>query len=160
LTLYDAEFAVEHCAFGVRSHLAILGTTMTYPEDFDDLLIYAKEEFLLLTARVQTAFCIHRFEAELNNGGFHQFFSNSTGEYVRETAQALKNIGADSTTELLARAVAVGFPGGYPEAPRNYEEMLADFDDVADELLQFDQEFYQYSDPLADMVNAYLEKTS
>lgn len=34
-------------------------------------------------------------EAEVNNGGFIRFYSNSTGDRARETAAALRAIGAD-----------------------------------------------------------------
>ena len=58
---------------------------MGYPEDFDDLLPSNKEEFTRLPHKTQVARCIYMLEAEVNNGGFHQFFLNSSGEYVPET---------------------------------------------------------------------------
>jgi hypothetical protein len=74
---------------------------VSYPEDFDDLLLDTKAQFMQLAPKVQVAYCLHRLEAEVNNGGFHQFFSNSTGEYVTETMEALVEIGAMKTSELL-----------------------------------------------------------
>ena len=102
------------------------------------------------------AYCLHRLEAEVNNGGFHQFFSSSTDEYVREMIKALTDIGAAKTCDLLKRAVAIGFPGGYPADASDYESVVADFDDVADNLDSLDQEFFRYAEPLADLVNEYL----
>jgi hypothetical protein len=131
---------------------------VSYPEDFDDLLLDAKAQFMQLAPKVQVAYCLHRLEAEVNNGGFHQFFSNSTGEYVTETMEALVEIGAMKTSELLERAVSIGFPAGYPEDASQYEAAVADFDDVVEELDALDQEFFEYSDPLADLVNKYLAK--
>jgi hypothetical protein len=132
---------------------------MSYPEDFDDLLLDTKAEFTKLPRKVQVAYCLHGLEAELNNGGFHQFFANSTGEYVTETIQALVEIGAMKTAELLKRAACIGFPAGYPEDASQYESSLADFEDVVDELDALDQEFLKYADPLTELVNTYLAKS-
>lgn len=130
---------------------------MIYPEDFDDLSVSNKAEFLRLAPKVQVAYCLHCLEAQVNNGGFEQFFSNSTGEYVAETIQALVTIGAIKSSELLKRAVSIGFPAGYPVDASQYESAVADGDDVADELDALDQEFLEYVEPLADLVNKYLE---
>jgi hypothetical protein len=132
---------------------------MSYPEDFNDLLLDTKAEFRRLTTKVQVAYCLHRLESEVNNGGIHQFFSNSTGEYVAETIQALVEIGATKTDELLKRAVSIGFPSAYPDDAGEYETSVADFDDVAGELDVLDQEFFKYAEPLAELVNKYLAKS-
>jgi len=132
---------------------------MIYPEDFDDLLPSDKGEFGRLDRKTQVAYCLHRLEAEVNNGGFHQFFSNSSGEYVTETVQALVEIGAIKTSELLVRAASIGFPAGYPSDASQYESAVADFDDVVEELDALDQEFLRYVEPLTDLVNRYLAKS-
>jgi Domain of unknown function (DUF4375) len=102
---------------------------------------------------------IHRLESEVNNGGFYQFFLNSSVEYVRETLQALAAIGAVATHALLERAVAIGFPQGYPADAQQHQESLADYDDVADALNPLDLAFFKYPEPLADLVNDYLAVT-
>jgi hypothetical protein len=129
---------------------------MQYPEAFDELLFDSKKEFDAVAPEVQAAYCIHRLEAEVNNGGFHQFFLNSSGEYVRETLQALAAIGAVATHALLERAVAIGFPEGYPADAQQHQESLADFDDVADALNPLDLAFFEYPEPLEELVNDYL----
>jgi Domain of unknown function (DUF4375) len=129
---------------------------MQYPEAFDELLFDSKKEFDAVAPEVQAAYCIHRLEAEVNNGGFHQFFLNSSGEYVRETLQALAAIGAVATHALLERAVAIGFPEGYPADAQQHQESLADFDDVADALNLLDLAFFEYPEPLEELVNDYL----
>jgi hypothetical protein len=97
-------------------------------------------------------------EAQVNNGGIHQFFFNVSGEYVRETVAALNRIGAPKTQALLERAVAVAFPRGYPPDAREHQEALAEYDDVADALAPLDTEFFSYPEPLADLVNAHLAR--
>lgn len=129
---------------------------MHYPEDFEGLLFNTKSEFAAAAPKVQTAYCMHRFESEVNNGGFHQFFFNSSGEYVQETRRALAAIGAVATRDLFERAVAIGFPKGYPADPRQHQECLSDTDDIVDLLYPLDLEFYKYAEPLEDLVNEYL----
>ncbi len=55
---------------------------------------------------------VHAFDAEVNNGGFHQLFINSTGDNLSEILAALREIGAIETAHLLERALAV-----YPASP-------------------------------------------
>lgn len=131
---------------------------MPYPEDFDELFVSSKSQFARLDPKTQVASCLHRLEAEVNNGGFHQFFSNSTGEYVRETIQALNDIGAVKTAELVQRAVAIGFPAGYPANAGEYQLHVAAYDDVAGDLEPLDQEFFEYAEPLTNLVNEYLAR--
>jgi hypothetical protein len=129
-----------------------------YPDDFDDIVICSKAELVSHPPHAQVALCMHKLEAEVNNGGFHQFFLNSSGELVPETLQALSAIGATGTKHLLERAVAVAFPWGYPSEASEVASSLADFDDVADQLEPLDAAFYRYEEPLSDLVNNFLEK--
>ena len=78
---------------------------------------------------------------------------NSSEEYVRATLQALAAIGAVATCALLERAVAIGFPDGYPADAQQHQECLADFDDIADALNPLDLTFFEYPEPLVDLVN-------
>ena len=131
---------------------------MPYPDDYDDIVICSKADLASHPPRTQVALCMHKLEAEVNNGGFHQFFLNSSGELVPETLQALAIIGASRTKLLLERAVAIAFPSGYPSDVSEVASRLADFEDVADQLEHLDASFFQYEDPLTDLVNTFLEK--
>ena len=131
---------------------------MAYPEDFDELVLSDKSDFDSLAPSTRIAYCLHQLEAEVNNGGVYQFFSNSSGEYVPETLQALSDIGAPRTRALLEQAVAIAFPGGYPADPTSFADALADFDDVADGLEPLDAQFFVYAEPLADLTNHYLAR--
>ena len=128
-----------------------------YPEDFDDLLINDRAEYEALDPQIKVAYCLHRLEAEVNNGGFHQFFSNFSGQFARETIEALDGIGARKTSELLKRAIKVCFPSGYPNDPDQCEEYVAEYDDIEDEIEALNNTFLEYIDPLADQVNEYLD---
>ena len=129
-----------------------------YPEDFDNLYLTVENigDFERLNEGQRVAFCILLLEMEVNNGGFHQFFSNSSGYFVPETILALKRIGADTTAAILERAIAIAYPNGFPDDRNQYEEALRFDDAVLDELDRVDSAFYGYEDDLTSLVNDYL----
>ena len=53
---------------------------------------------------------IEALEAEVNNGGFDQFFFNNAGDQTAETIEALIAIGATHTASIV-RAAATSFTG-------------------------------------------------
>src|SRR6185295_11604327 len=54
----------------------------------------AKHGFRALSNPERVFLCVWNLEAEVNNGGFSQFFDNSAGDYAAETPGALRTIGA------------------------------------------------------------------
>jgi hypothetical protein len=58
-----------------------------------------------LTLGEQTAFCVDELEREVNNGGFEQFFLNSSGDYAQPVVDALRRIGAAQAAELVEEAI-------------------------------------------------------
>ena len=101
---------------------------------------------------------IYWLEAEINNGGFEQYFGNSAGEYVLDTPAALDEIGAQHTAQLVRRAIDL-FPGGPP--PRDWEERAEKLnlidDETSERLGDLDSEFYEYRDPLEELQVKYME---
>ena len=57
-----------------------------------------------LTKGQQAIFSIWTLEAEINNGGFNQFYFNSSGQYAEMAKIGLKTIGAEKFSELTKRA--------------------------------------------------------
>jgi hypothetical protein len=130
-----------------------------YPEDFDDLIVSSAADFARLPARVQVGYCIHQLEAQMNDGGFYQFFANASGEYTRETLQALAAIGAHRTRALLEKAIAIAYPEGYPGDAAGHQDALADYGGVSAALHPVDSAFWRYDEPLPELVNGYLVRT-
>jgi len=125
-----------------------------YPDDFDNLIVQNFFEFQALNEKERVAYCIHRLEAEVNNGGFHQFFSNSTGQFAPETLEALAAIGAVKTRTLLERAISIAYPSGCPEDRTEHQAKLEE--EVEEKLYELDLKFYLYEDDLGSLVNQYL----
>jgi hypothetical protein len=87
-------------------------------------------------------YLVAMFDGEVVNGGFSQFFENSSGEHAAETLNALKGIGAVRSADLLQRAMAAAFSSApIPEDQRRRHEQLRaflarqpDFFDILDEV--------------------------
>jgi hypothetical protein len=98
-------------------------------------------------------------ESEINNGGFEQYFFNSSGNHALDTPAALEEIGAHHTAELVRRAIKL-FPGGTP--PRDLyqrrKKLEAIDDTIIDKFDKLDTEFYEYNDPLEELQVKYLVK--
>ena len=91
---------------------------------------------------------------EVNNGGFHQFFSNSTGNETAEIIQALETIGAKKIAAIVKRAAAK-FPGGMPPKDREARNILLDRVDPAINVFDdLDNQFFSNSEDL----EGFLEK--
>ena len=54
----------------------------------------------------RTIFVTQELENEVNNGGFFQFFDNSSGQFASEIVQAFINIGAEKTAEICYNSSA------------------------------------------------------
>jgi hypothetical protein len=97
-----------------------------------------------LTKGQQAFFSTWILEGEVNNGGFNQFFFNSSGQYAEMAEIGLKTIGADKFSELTSKANKI-----YIEN----KERLEEFDDGTMEnfsesykdnpLNDLDTEFYE-----------------
>ena len=93
-------------------------------------------------------------EQEVNNGGFSQFFFNSSGDFSNETVDAFTKIGALKTADICKKALSV-FGGKVPQDREKRQDALekADCDELLDEC---DDAFYKYEDNLADLNYAYI----
>ena len=93
-------------------------------------------------------------EQEVNNGGFSQFFFNSSGDFSNELVDAFTKIGALKTAGICKKALAV-FNGKVP-TDRDEREELLDSLDCDDVLSECDDEFYEYEDNLEELNYTYI----
>lgn len=117
-----------------------------------------RDGFAALTGAERVAYCVDALEREVNNGGFDQFFRNSSGDTAAETLAALERIGAIQAAGLLREALAA-FPGGVAPPDRNEREKLVDAmdDAVGDSWSELDGRFQDYPDDLTTMMRAFVE---
>ena len=89
---------------------------LAQPEDLNKFLIALDnriskkcnygDEIEKLNEYEKTFFLTQTLEAEINNGGFSQFFFNSGGNFTYETVDAFEAIGAVKTAEICRKAIA------------------------------------------------------
>lgn len=101
-------------------------------------------------------FVTETLEQEVNNGGFSQFFYNSSGDFSNELVDAFTKIGAFKTAEICKKALAV-FNGKVPTA-RGERQDLLDSLECDDVLNEYDDAFYDYEDNLEALNHAYITK--
>ena len=99
---------------------------------------------------------VEALEAEVNNGGFDQFFFNSAGNRTRETIDALSAIGAHHTASIVRRA-AGKFPGGVPPEDRFARQrlLLERVSPDSDAFNEEDAAFFEHREDLEALVSTY-----
>ena len=106
-------------------------------------------------------YAAHWCQSEVCNGGFHQFFSNTTGILAPEAQQGFRAIGASEWAEILGEAMK-HFGTPYPRDRYDREEYLSlrqqRARDEWDPFYQLDQRFFEWAENWEDAANAYAEK--
>jgi len=130
---------------------------ISYPDNFElTAEKFTARGFESLSPAERIIHCIWWLEAEVNNGGFDQFFFNSAGDLYAETCDALTMIGANKTRKLLDAASTVAFPATPPTNRAERNSLQASSDEATDQLNDLDQKFYAYEDDLTQLVNTFL----
>jgi len=108
-----------------------------------------------LTAPQQTFKIVWELEAEVNNGGFDQYFSNTSGRDAPRAAAALRAIGAFKCAQIVEAAVGRIDERGldWPNDARR-RQALTKFD--ADRFSDLDERFFAYPDPLSALLYRFV----
>jgi len=98
-------------------------------------------------------------EREINNGGFDQFFHNSSGAFSQETILSLKELGAFRTALILEKAVSQ-FPNSIvPKDQTERQNSMELVEETAcDVWNELDTNFYEYEDNLSALNIEYIKK--
>src|SRR5258708_26400252 len=84
---------------------------------------FGKEDFETQSVPQKVFSSVWAVESEVNNGGFSQYFLNSSAETSAFVAEALEAIGAPRTADICRRAIACAFPDGLPSTPEEISSM-------------------------------------
>ena len=116
-----------------------------------------KVEYGALSAPEQVFLSVWELEAEVNNGGFHQYFWNSSGALTDHACKALQAIGATKAAALVAQATAItGKNINWTDDNARMEAIGALSQDALDKLDRLDKAFFEYPDDLTDLLYRYV----
>lgn len=108
-------------------------------------LRHARNPELATTPEEHTLLSIMALKREVNNGGYHQFFVNSSRQYALTIVSALETIGCDTTAALTQKALdALSL---HPLTLKAIEDSIFRPNPERDQALDaLDQEFYRLSE--------------
>ena len=131
---------------------------------------YGEKSLKKLPDLLKTYSLIHELEMEVNNGGYFQFFTNSSGKYVNETIDSLEKIEAKHTKQYTIKAFNILTK--YGETTENLNSKLNKFklneifiqrdlfenEDLFKELEEIDNLFFEYREDISKLNLSYFEK--
>lgn len=115
-----------------------------------------KDDFSNLNEFEKTFIYLDILEQNVTDGGFIQFFFNSSGQFTHEVFQAYHAIKAANTVDILTKAIYL-----FPEMPvpknlRIRQQILMEKDSNIDLWDEVDTEFYKYEDNIISLTLAYV----
>ena len=117
------------------------------------------DELDRLTEPQKNFYFNQELEREVNNGGFNQYFSNSSGEFAHKTILSLKLIGADKTADILQNAIDQFPDKSVPKDRDERQEILEKIQENANEIWdKLDQKFFAYEDDLNSLIIEYVRQ--
>jgi hypothetical protein len=131
----------------------------TFAIELSNLVFYREAAigFEKLTDAEKTAFLIDQLEREVNNGGFIQFFTNSSGDHAGETPTALRSIGADQMAGIVEEALVPFEWVGPSSDPQVRSEQLDQLGEAAEAVWsECDSKFYEYPENLAGLLRTFV----
>jgi hypothetical protein len=116
----------------------IIGDLCSYGDDMDRLTEPQKQFYYNQ--------CLER---EINNGGFNQYFINSSGDFAHQTIQSLTAIGATTTADILQKAIDQFPDRKVPQDRDDRIELVEQIEETANEVWEeLDGKFFEYADDL------------
>ena len=107
------------------------------------------EDMSALSDPERVFYITQSLEMEVNNGGFSQFFYNSSGDFSGELVAAFTAIGAEKTAAICQQALSA-FPQALPADRDARMDMLEKWesDELDEALEECDNAFYEYQEDL------------
>jgi len=109
-----------------------------------------------LSPEEQVVLAVEALEREVNNGGYAQFFQNSSREYASVIVDSLRHIGCVNTAVLTERAIkAVGSSKLESDAIKTAMAMDSEARDKT--LSECDKEYFRCAEPIAERLFAFIK---
>ena len=119
---------------------------------------FSGDNFAALSRPDQVLVTIWGLEADVNNGGFDQYYFNDTGNQAWFAAEALRSIGAHRMAAIAEKANAVFGDAGPPTDRDERQAALLRIGESTEGVWeQLDQEFHAYPDDIAALLAVHFE---
>ncbi len=109
----------------------LVGWVMQRNRDWVDFYGYyapARMQLAKLTPGQRALYCCKWLDYEVQNGGFYQFFGNSTGMIGPEALEGFKLFGMDEAAKAIQAAFDFAKFDPYPRERKERHERLPDYD--------------------------------
>lgn len=117
------------------------------------------DDFENLNEAEKTFLYVEIFEAEVNNGGFDQYFFNSSGDYANETLESLKKIGALKTAKLVEEAFSYFPENPIPKDNEKRRKILENIDTkTCEKWNELEDVFYQNEENIGGLALEYVRQ--
>lgn len=119
-----------------------------------------REAILQLTDAERAVLAIEAMEREVNNGGYFQFFINSSKHFAPFLVDALNAIGCSKLAEVSSQAIDT------LRLPPNFDGMdcdeacMAAMDDVQPKLNELDEHYFECPEPIVERLLSYVERSA
>jgi Domain of unknown function (DUF4375) len=150
------EVQKEYRESSERKHwISLVDRVYKQPQGFD-----------ALSPQEQKFFAMSILIGEVRNGGFDQYFSNSSGDYYLLTLVALSEIGAATSFRMLVEAKEIIFgenpvpttqTGRLATFPPYPEDSQPDPQDWSSRLDALDRQFWKHPDDLPERIEKYAQ---
>jgi hypothetical protein len=110
-----------------------------------------------LTDAERVILSVGAMEREVNNGGYHQFFTNTAREYAAILVESLNSINCPHAARIAQRAIdALRIDG--PVTPESIEAAISnDALTLEEALSSLDDEYYNNPEPIAENLFHFLK---
>lgn len=117
------------------------------------------DSFSGLTGPEKVFVYVDMLEGEVNNGGFDQFFFNSSGDYAHEILSAYEKIKACKTANLIEAAIKAFPVLPVPKDTGIRREIMQDLDeDISEVWDNLDYKFYEYQENIAGLLIDFVKE--
>ena len=155
----DEKFLEQYGGQSVDELIALAGAYRI------DSLIMAFEQAIqqkaathAISAEESLVLAVEALEREVNNGGYNQFFFNSSNEFAGSIIEALRAIGCPKTAEITQEAiVALGIEGDLTSEALQ-EVVTADDEQLETKLSACDDRYYANTESIEDRLFEWIKK--
>jgi len=117
------------------------------------------DTFSTLTEPEKVFIYVDMLEGQVNNGGFDQFFFNSSGDYTNEILAAYKKINAHKTADLIETAIKAFPVSPVPIDTETRRKIMQNLNESVGKVWDdLDNKFYEYEENIAGLLIEYIKQ--